>query len=300
MPRLVTPDLLARWRRLSVEGMSFTRIGKETGWDERTVAKHLKQDVRVGEIDKIRQDLLKERLGRHWDMLIEETREALSHLTAYDPWEFIERIKEPEVIEFTISGGSVSAGPDGRDLVRANAHDLRSYQLLEQHLPHDPLWGLVERWEEAMARNFHTRRALYALVAPSLQNAADWPITAREEGQEPSWRIEAVNLVYEEALVRAARIQRQGFSSERCREMEGGLIHAGTIPVAHAPGAVDQVRETLARCIVQIVDTDEAAQAMHAFEESKELVQQIGLALDDLRLLTYLPGVCSVCGRVQL
>ena len=299
MPKFVTPDLLARWRRLSAEGTSFVQIGRETGWDQRTVAKHLKSDVRVGEIDRIRQDLLKERLGRHWDMLIEETRQELSRLNSIDPWEYIDRIREPSVVDFTLSGASVTAGQDGTDLVRANAHAIRSGQLLEQHLPHDPLWKLVEQWEQAMARNFHTRRALYRLTSPWLQAATGWSFTEGEDDQGCYWRPEVLDLVYEEGLVKAAGIPRRGFARERCREVADGMVEAGKL-VAHAPGEEEQVCTAIEQCIDRLAATEEATLAAAAYRETQHLVSEIGLALDDLRLLTYLPGVCAVCGRVQL
>ena len=299
MPKIVTPDLLARWRRLSAEGNSFAQIGRETGWDERTVAKHLKGDVRVGEIDQIRRDLLKDRLGRHWDMLIEETRQELSRLNSIDPWEYIERIRESSVVDFTIAGASVTAGPDGADLVRANARAVRSGQLLEQHLPHDPLWGLVEEWEQTMARNFHTRRALYLLADPWLQTASGWPFNATEDDQGCYWRTEVLDLVYEEGLVMAAGIPRRGFARERCREVADGMVEAGKL-VAYAPGEEEQTCAAIAHCIDRVAAADEAIQAVAAYRQTQDLVSRIGLALDDLRLLTYLPGVCAVCGRIQL
>ena len=301
MPKRVAPDLLSRWRRLAADGGSYKKIGKDTGWDERTVAKYLKSDVRVAEIVEIRKDLLKERLGRHWDMLIEETRQQLTPLKALDPWEQIGRARESSATEeFTISGASVSPGPGGAYLVQANARRTRACQLLEEHLPHDPLWGLVSRWEEAVASDLRAQRALYALAAPALQTSNGWPIQRGRDSNEMSWRPAAVDLVFEEGLVRACGIPRHGFATERCRETDDGMIDSAGSLVAYAPGECDRACTAIEQTIDQIANAGEAKKSALARKEAGDVAEEIRLLLDDLRLLTYLPGICAVCGRLQL
>ena len=87
MPKKVTLAQIKIWRELLSDGKDYLEIGRITGWQDRTVRKHLESDIRSSGATEIRRELFKERLGQHWDMLLERVLGSLDSLKPLPPQE---------------------------------------------------------------------------------------------------------------------------------------------------------------------------------------------------------------------
>ena len=114
MPRKVPRETLDLWRRLDAEGKSYVEIGKETGWDPRTVSRYLKSEIRFSQPDSIRRELFKEGLRDHWKMVIIESVELLRAVQVVEPWVSLSEIPLRPPTEFNFGGATILIDQGGR------------------------------------------------------------------------------------------------------------------------------------------------------------------------------------------
>ncbi|MFQ5873000.1 MAG: hypothetical protein ACE5JL_04270 [Dehalococcoidia bacterium] len=285
---------------MAAEGRSYREIANETGWDVRTVSKHLEPEIRSREATRIRQELFKERLGTHWDKLIEGIAGLLGPVKELAPSDFIEHIASSEPGDFSIHGAVASKGTEWRVSVRVKARDSRVWELLLEHLPRDPMWPAVRRWEEAAEAELMGRRSLYRAGEDYLTERAHWPILERPQGAGPYVLPAFPSLLYQTALTRALGIRVLEPGRDLFREESDRLISAGGRGLAVAPGQTDRVYELFTNGTRELTRSPQAQAATDAYKQTGEASREIHQALDDLQLLPYLPGVCSICGRIEV
>ena len=151
MPKFVSRAQIMKWRQLLSEGKDYAEIGKETGWQARTVRKHLESDIRSGEAVQIRQQLFKERLGKHWDMLIDGVLDQLEKLTELSvPGEELDLINSSGTYAREICGAVVIRDPGWALNVEVGGRKTHYWPLLWQHMPKDPLWAAVAKCEDGL------------------------------------------------------------------------------------------------------------------------------------------------------
>ena len=298
MPRKVPRETVNRWRQLSAEGKSYKAIGKETGWDQRTVARFLKTDIRFSEPGTIRRELFKERLGHHWDMLVGESTESLRRTKGFDPWEFVEFVGKAGPHQFEIAGATVSVDDKWKVQVEVSASLERACQLLRQHLSDDVIWRSVQAWESAVSRDLVARRELYEAVEKQLRNARGWELAQTPvEPMVPTLLAGSVEYVYEVSLSEASGFSGRAIALESFHTEQGGRIDAGSRVLASAPGQKEALHKLLERVVRTMAASSEAAGAAATYRSVKSATNEVHLLLEDLRLLPYLPAVCDVCYR---
>ena len=298
MPRKVNRELVQEWRRLAAQGNSYIKIGKTTGWDQRTISKHLKNDIRFSEPDTIRRELFKERLGIHWDRLVQESVEHLHRTDAFDPWEYIEVVRSPDPGQFTIAGATVDADSKWKITVNVDALDQRVGQLLQQHMPGDVLWEHVRDWQVAVAKDFSSRRRLYQAVERHLGRVRGWPLVGdRDTSEGPALLHGTIDQIYEVSLCLAAGIVGREVPLNSYRENNNGRIEGGSRALARAEGQTKEVYELVTKATRELAASPEAKTAATTYRGVQSLTIELHRTIEDLSLLPYLPGVCSVCYR---
>ena len=296
MPRKVNREIVQEWRRLAAQGISYNEIGKATKWDQRTVSKHLKNDIRFSEPDTIRRELFKERLGIHWDRLVQESVELLGQTRAFDPWQYVDIVRSPDPGRFTIAGATVIADAKWKVKVTVNALERRVCQLLELHMPGDVLWEHVRDWETAVANDFIARRRLYQAVARHLGEATDWPLAGdRDTSEGPAILQGAIDQIYEVSLCLAAGITGREIPFSSYREVDNGRIEGGSR--ALAKGQRQEVYELVTKATSELAASSEAEAAAGTYQGVQSITSVLRRTIEDLRLLPYLDGVCDVCYR---
>ena len=306
MPRKVNREIVQEWRRLAAQGISYNEIGKATKWDQRTVSKHLKNDIRFSEPDTIRRELFKERLGIHWDRLVQESVELLGQTRAFDPWQYVDIVRSPDPGQFTIAGATVTTDAKWKVAVKVDAREQRVCQLLQQHMPGDILWENVRDWESAVFNDFSTRRRLYLAVERHLGKVSPWPlIQGPDTGQRPALLQGATDQIYEVSLCLAADIADREIPFKSYREDDNGRIEGGSRALALAEGPTigqgeglrKRVYELVTKAARELAASSEAAAAAGTYQGVQSITSVLRRTIEDLRLLPYLAGVCDVCYR---
>ena len=162
LPRKPTSVDISRWRELYSEGKRYSEIAEIEGWQARTVKKYIESDIRSPEIDRIRTELFKERLGQHWDMLLEGVLSRVDSLspitnaleepiTASRPGHAnlmgISSIKSWSTTEgssiLDLGFATIARNAKGTIEVSVAARGAVEWPLLAQHIPSDPIWSRV-------------------------------------------------------------------------------------------------------------------------------------------------------------
>ena len=121
LSQFIYPGEIAEWQRLQAQGHTVAQVAKATGWQARTVKKHLEGEIRSGEARQIRRDLFKERLGEHWDLLIERVMGSLTSLNPPSPQEVSAMFGTSNGLDWRTKGFHVARGPSGTLLVEIMA-----------------------------------------------------------------------------------------------------------------------------------------------------------------------------------
>ena len=299
MRRKVAQQTIQQWRRLTAEGGSLREVSLATGWDPRTVAKYLEEDIHSTEATRIRQDLFKERLGQHWDMLIDNVTDDLAQIKVPGTRDLLAQLSSWSAGEFPVPGGIVILDVEGAVRVDANARKRREWQLLQEHLLQDPIWRSVREWEEVMAQDLEARRPLYLVVEEFLTQNIGWPVRREADGsREPIVNPEGIYSLYEEAFARAIGLERPDWEPDMFYEENGWARHRGT-GKAWAPGKIDRVNRVMLDGQQALSNTQEAVRAAQAYQRNQKATNSLHETWQDIKLLRYLPRVCSVCGRVE-
>lgn len=299
MPKFVSRAQIMKWREILSEGKDYAEIGKETGWQARTVRKHLESDIRSGEAVQIRQQLFKERLGKHWDMLIDGVLDRLEKLTELSvPGEELDLINSSGTYEREICGAVVSRDPGWALSIEVGGRKTHCWPLLWQHMPKDPLWDAVAKWEDGLRSSLFARRNLILLIKQYLEETTSLSVTDRHT-DEPSLTAAAVLEVYREAFSRALG-NPPSRPEDTFNERSPGLFEWQSRVIAFDPGRKAEIIKAIASGVEYGTDTQEARECVMTLDNHRKAQMDLDSTIAHFRLLPYLPGVCSVCGRVEV
>jgi hypothetical protein len=299
MPKKVSRLEIDRWRELKADGMTYQQIGKSTGWQGRTVRQHLEGDFETNEALDVRMDLFKERLGFHWDQLISTVVDSLDTARVPDV---------RELVRFAATTGSSKESLNnlivtlrGEDYsVACAARDSRQWALLQQHSSADPLWAAVRTWESAIEDSLAFARRLHSTIEDGLREATQLDVVVQVTNESALAR-QCVLTIGSESLLRALDLPFRDFREDDFDESSRGQIKVRDVGVvAKAPGRVDEIRGLIVDSIAAYAEFDAVGELTLAYTAALRAEKNLRDTTADLRMMPYLPGVCSVCGRLGL
>ncbi len=299
MPKKPTPALIAKWHALRAEGKSFNEIGKETGnWQGRTVKKYVGQDLVSREGKGVRLELFKERLGQHWDMVLNQVLGDLESIKVPGPGEALAWLCSEEAFAKPIAGALVQSETAGGITVKVHQSSEICWMLLGEHLPNDPIWEATKAWEVALAADLNARRKLCGAVSHYLAHSTGLPVVERLT-DSPALMLRGVHMLVEEILAQIQDVSAGKFSEASMENTASGEIRAGGVTVALAPGQEDSLALLVRKAANDKVQFPERASAEESYSNLKESTERLLRMVEYLRLLPYLPGDCTVCRRVE-
>lgn len=298
MAKKVTPANIAEWRRLRAEGKAYSQIGKLTGWQGRTIRKHLFADIRSDETQSIRRELFKERLGRHWDMLIEGVLMGLGPTGVISPQDVLRALDSPESTPLETGGLRIEVSGEKKLSVEALARNSTEWALLGQHIPADPLWSAVGAYERAVSTELKAYRDLERSVAQALGAALAVPVED-QVGETPSLAAVLIRWAYAQVVLPEG--QRQQLADEEVIESSSGQMKVRDVSqAALLPGRKGELVIALNTTISKKAQSDLGGNALSATQRTQRSYLELRRVMDHTRLLTYLPGVCEVCVRIEV
>ena len=300
MPKMVTRQIVELWRLKSAEGKQYRQIADETGWDVRTVTKHLEPDLQTTEARTIRLQLFKERLGDHWDLLIRKVCESLLTIRAPDPADNMEQVGSSGALTFDMPGAIADRDESWHVAVSVKARGFREGTLLLEHLPRDPLWISVKNWEDAVAAELLAKRGLFFYSGEYLRNEVGWPIEDDSSDQHDVFFQGMQALLYHHSLFMACGIEVTPLTPELFTVDAEDVTTAHGRRLAKSPGGTDVVYKAYVEGVDHLASSPDAKAVAQGHARVQVATHDLRQMADDIRLLPYLPGVCSLCGRIEI
>ena len=299
MPKKPSPALIAKWRELRAGGKSFSEIGKATGtWQGRTVKKYVGQDLASREGKGVRLELFKERLGQHWDMVLDQVLGDLESIKVPGPGEALAWLCSEEAFEKPLAGALVQLELPTGITTKVHRSSEICWTLLGEHLPSDPIWEATKAWESALAADLKARRNLCGAVSHYLADSTGLPVVERLT-DSPALMLRGVHMLVEEILAQIQGVSAGKFSEASMEATASGEIRAVGFTVALAPGQEDSLALLVRKAANDEEQFPERASAEESYSNLKESTERLLRMVEYLRLLPYLPGDCTVCRRVE-
>ena len=186
--------------------------------------------------------------------------------------------------------------------VEAEARATVEWPLLMQHLPKDPLWAQVVRCEEGLRDELLKLRALYLGVEKHLTDITQLPIVGRLGESLALSRVGVQTLfdrVCEAVWSRYKGVPVPWSAKKEFVEAEGVVMVSDT-RAAVEPDGSSRVLQAVTATADGCTGSAEANALIESYSVLRNATEELKRAIAHLRLMPYLPGVCAVCGRVEL
>lgn len=296
MRRSITTAITQQWRELSDQGKSHGEIAQETGWGVRTVKKHLGLELQTRQARLMREDLFKERLGRHWDLLLTAVLSEFESLETVQPGQAVVFIESTRGGARNLNGALVERGGQGKISVRIAARELIEWDLLREHIPKDPIWKQVGDWEAALGTTLQAEEGLYRAIEKQLQDSTGLPIL--------DWRPDRPALTSKAAETLLLWLLRPDPSWSApmgggITEEEDGEMRISASYIALAAGRREEITSIFSDTYRRFTPSSEVDAYRSAYDAHLLATKAIDRSVQLLRLLPYLAGNCEVCRRVE-
>jgi hypothetical protein len=174
--------------------------------------------------------------------------------------------------------------------------------MLKQHLKNDPLWGLLERREEALRSHIAHRAAIQKRLASLLEQETGYKLDDKSETPPPNLCSYTCGPLLYEATLRVALASppRARLEDEIVANSQTGTVEARNLTLAAAPGDEEQCREGILAAYRKLLRSPLITQLKDSHEELERLTLKAGLAAEEIKAAGYIPGQCHICKRLGL
>ncbi len=305
MPKKFSITDKNKWLEDYENGKSESSIASDSNCDLRTVKRGIVEARRQRDAEAARIDLLKQAVLRHQERLLKKLSEILSTLTM-PPHDWA-------VHSWDENGQSTlrESGLDMDDSVEDEASDdLKKSDIqadmiegmLRQHLRGENLWKALARREKAYSVHRLARIALQYRVVGLLEEETGYKLEARGDVPPPFlYSYTAGDLFYRMALAHAfGDSKNNGWQDEIVADTKGGCVKYRNTILVEVPGQTDECRKSLLEAFGKIKLLPEVGRIVDTHTELEESTFKARQAVEEIRLLDLVPGVCKTCRRLGM
>jgi len=305
MPKKFSIANQKRWLEDYENGKPEASIASDSRCDLRTVRRGIEEARHQRDAQVARIDLLKQALLKHQESLLRKLGEILSTLTMPP--------QDLTVLSWDESGQSIlrKSDLDLEDLVDDEASDdLKKSDsqadmvegMLRQHLRGDKLWKALARRERAYSLHRLARIALQNQVITLLEEETGYKLEARGDVPPPFLHsYTAGDLFYRRTLVDAfGDSKNNGWQDDIIADTGTNCVKYRNSILAETPGTANECRENLLKAFRKMEMLPEAIRVVNTYEELEESTFKAKQAVEEIRLLGLVPGVCKTCRRLGI
>ena len=305
MPKKFSIANQKRWLEDYENGKPEASIASDSRCDLRTVRRGIEEARHQRDAQVARIDLLKQALLKHQESLLNKLGEILSTLTM-PPHDWA-------VLSWDESGQSIlrESDLDMEDSVEdAASYDLKKPDvqvdmveaMLRQHLRGDKLWKILAQREKAYSLHRLARIALQYKVVTLLEGETGYKLEARGDVPPPFlYSYTAGDLFYRMALSNAfGDSKNNSWQDEIVADNNANCVKYRNSILAETPGAANECRENLLKAFRKMEMLPEVIRVVNTYEELEESTFKAKQAVEEIRLLGLVPGVCKTCRRLGI
>ena len=293
------------WLDKYESGKPESSIASDSKCDLRTIRRGIEDARRERDAQAARIDLLKQAVSKHQETLLYKLGEMLSALML-PPHDW-------EVLSWHGNGESIlnDSNLDTEDSLEDEASEgLRDSPvqvdmvegMLRQHLRGDKLWKILARREQTYASHRLARIALQRKVVNVLEEETGYKLEASDNVSPPFLCSYTTGDLFYRMLLRHAfgDCKNDAWLDEIAVDTTGNYVKYHGSILADAPGAANECRENLLNAFIKMQTLPEVVRVVNTYEELDESTLKAKQAIEEIRLLNLVPGVCKVCRRLGM
>ena len=127
-----------------------------------------------------------------------------------------------------------------------------------------------------------------------------WSMVESKEGGGPAFLPGMAGILYHTVLTKAVGTPIYDLRADQFVERETGVVDVGGRELAVAEGRHVDVYSVFTKGVKALINSTQAQIASDVYTRAQASVAHLRRAVDDISLLRYLPGVCTICGRVEV
>jgi hypothetical protein len=305
MPKKFSITDKKKWLEDYENGKPESSIASASRCDLRTIRRGIEEARRGRDAQAARIDLLKQAVLKHQEHLTNKLDELLSTLTmpTHD-W---------AVLSWVENGQSIltESDLDMEDSVEDEvSHGIKKSEvradmvegMLRQHLRGDNLWKTLARREKAYSSHRLARIALQYKVVSLIEEETGYKLEARGDVQPPFiYSHTAGDLFYRMTLAQAF-----GDSKNDVRQDDiivdpsGNCVKYHNSILAEVSSKAGKCRKNLLEAFRKMQLLPEVTQVVNTYQELEESTFKAKQAIEEIRALGLISGVCKVCRRLGM
>jgi len=305
MPKKFSVTDKNKWLEDYENGKSESAIAKDSRCDLRTVKRGIEEARRQRDAAAARVDLLKQAVLKHQERLMKKLNEILSTLTMppHD-WAVLSWDENGQSIlretDFDMEDSVEDGASD--DLKKSDVQADMIDHMLRQHLRGENLWKILARRDKAYSSHRLARIALQYKVVNLLEEETGFKLEARGDVTPPFlFSYTTGDLFYRMTLQRAFGDKKSdAWQDDIVVDPSGNSVKYHNSILAEVPGKADECRKNLLEAFRKMQLLAAVTRVVNTYGELEEWTFKARQAVEEIRLLDLVPGVCKTCRRLGM
>lgn len=302
MPKTIPLVEIRKWLEQYEKGKSEAKIAKDAKRDAKTVKRGIERARRERGAATARAELLKEALQKHQNQLLGVVDNVLSALVVPGPDLSLNRQRDGSLSPIKLSGATISYDREKGLVLELRDENTTQWKLLKEHLKRDRLWGMVDRWKEAMIAHTHARIELKLKVEQLLKSITGYKLVDTPTTPPFLYSNYTVNLLYRTVINRALQaVDDVNLEEDITADTSTGEVrYRNSLTLAKAPGEEEHCRKNIISTFIKVQKSGKIDKVANTYNSLNEATVKARRAVEEISLLGFVPGYCRVCRRLGI
>jgi len=305
MPKKFSVSNKTEWLEKYESGKSESSIANQSKCDIRTIRRGIEEARRERDARAARVDLIKQAIFKHQESLLGKLGGILLSLQVPpQDWAVLSWHRNGESIlnENNLDTADTLEDEVNKESTDSNVRVDMVEDMLRQHLRNDKLWKILTRQEKAYASHRLARIALQYKVVNILEQETGYKLEVGGDVPPPFlYSYTTGDLFYRMTLRHAfGDYKNDEWEDEVVVDTSAGYIKYRNLTLAEVPGKADECRKKLLDAFRKTQILPEVTRVINTYGELEESTLKAKQAIEEIRLLGLVPGVCRVCRRLGM
>lgn len=305
MPKKFSVTDRNKWLEDYENGKPESSIANDSSCDLRTVKRGIEEARRQRDAAAARVDLLKQAVLKHQERLMKKLNDILStlkmppHDWAVFSWDENGQstLRETDLdMEDSVEDGASD------DLKKSDVQADMIDRMLRQHLRGENLWKILSRRDKAYSSHRLARITLQYKLVNLLEEETGYKLEARGDVTPPFlYSYTTADLFYRMTLRCAFGYQKNdAWQDAIVVDPSGNSVKYHNSILAEVPGKADRCRKNLLEAFRKMQLLADVTLVVNTYGELEEWTFKASQAVEEIRLLDLVPGVCKICRRLGM
>jgi hypothetical protein len=303
MPRKISMVTKKQWLAEYDEGKPQISIANEHKRDVRTIKKGIEDARRERDITFARAELLKEALRKHNSdlmSLLEQLMIVLQPLPMSQsiPWQ---KFDEGSL---TFSGGKAQYEIEFYPKVMNVTLDIESetrWQLLLEHLRHDPLPKALNTWRKTLSSHIEARMNVKQELAKLLKSKTGYQLENKFMGDRCILASAVDNLFFYSFINLPRLADIDSLVNNIVADSNTGQVKYGEgTTLAMARGEEEICKNKIIVALKELRETETMGTLISTYETHRASTGKASKAVEEICMMGLIPGQCRICQRLGM